>query len=90
VTGYSQASAIAGKEFMVMRKSFDLADLSRAAARLIAFAKQPEKTSLVRLGDGRDAGRRRDGFPTRALFVREFLTQFFDLVAAITICATGP
>jgi PAS domain S-box-containing protein len=53
VTGYSHASADASREFIVMRKPFDVPDLSRAAARLIASAKQPETTNLVRLSDVR-------------------------------------
>jgi DNA-binding LytR/AlgR family response regulator len=53
VTGYSNAAIEAGAEFTVMRKPFQLADLSRAAARMIAEAKQPAATNLVRLRDAR-------------------------------------
>jgi PAS domain S-box-containing protein len=49
VTGYSQAAAEAAPEFTVMRKPFQLAELSRAAARMIAESKQPAITNVVRL-----------------------------------------
>ena len=49
VTGYSQAAAEAAPEFTVMRKPFQLAELSRAAARMIAESKQPAVTNVVRL-----------------------------------------
>jgi PAS domain S-box-containing protein len=53
VTGYSQAAAEAIAEFAVIRKPFQLADLSRMAARMIAASKQPPTTNLVRLLDAR-------------------------------------
>jgi DNA-binding NtrC family response regulator len=49
VTGYSQAAAEAAPEFTVMRKPFQLAELSRATARMIAESKQPAITNVVRL-----------------------------------------
>jgi PAS domain S-box-containing protein len=49
VTGYSQAAANAAPEFPVMRKPCQLAELSRAAARMIAESKQPASSNVVRL-----------------------------------------
>jgi PAS domain S-box-containing protein len=49
VSGYSQAAAEAAPEFTVMRKPFQLAELSRAAARMIAESKQPATSNVVRL-----------------------------------------
>jgi PAS domain S-box-containing protein len=49
VTGYSEAAAEAGAEFPVMRKPFQLAELSRATARMIAESKQPPASNVVRL-----------------------------------------
>ena len=53
VTGYSQLAPDAAADFTVMRKPFELADLSRAASRLIAEAKQPPNANVVRLRDVR-------------------------------------
>jgi PAS domain S-box-containing protein len=53
VTGYSEAASEAGSEFAVLYKPFQLADLSRMAARLIAEAQQPASSNLVRLRDVR-------------------------------------
>lgn len=53
VTGYSHAGAAAGSEFKVLSKPFHIAELSRTAARLIAEARQPPTTNLVRLKDVR-------------------------------------
>jgi PAS domain S-box-containing protein len=53
VTGYSEAASEAGSEFIVLYKPFQLADLSRMAARLIAEARQPPSSNLVRLRDVR-------------------------------------
>jgi CheY-like chemotaxis protein len=53
VTGYSQVAAAAGTEFMLLRKPFQIADLSRVAARMIAEAKQPPTANVVRLRDAR-------------------------------------
>ena len=61
VTGYSQAAAEAGSEFTVLYKPFQLAEVSRIAARLIAEARQPASSNLVRLRDvRRTALQRRD------------------------------
>ena len=49
VTGYSQAAAEAAPEFPVMRKPFQLAELSRSTARMIAESKQPASSNVVRL-----------------------------------------
>jgi CheY-like chemotaxis protein len=49
VTGYSHTAADVSADFVVMRKPFQLAELSRAAARLIAEAKQPPGSNVVRL-----------------------------------------
>jgi CheY-like chemotaxis protein len=51
VTGFSPSGSSA--EFSILRKPFDLSELSRTAARLIAKAKQPPDTNLVRLSDAR-------------------------------------
>jgi DNA-binding NtrC family response regulator len=56
VTGYSHVASEAGDDFIVMRKPFQLAELSRTAARMIAESKQPAITNLVRLRDVRRAG----------------------------------
>lgn len=56
VTGYSHAASGAGADFIVLRKPFKLAELSRIAARMIAESKQPAITNLVRLRDVRLGG----------------------------------
>jgi CheY-like chemotaxis protein len=53
VTGYSQAASSAAGDFNVLRKPFGIAELSRLAARIIAEAKQPPSSNLVRLRDVR-------------------------------------
>jgi hypothetical protein len=53
VTGYSHAVAAAEVDFPVLRKPFQLADLGRAAAKLIGEARQPPPANLVRLGDAK-------------------------------------
>jgi PAS domain S-box-containing protein len=53
VTGYSQSATEAPGDFPVVRKPFQIADLSRTAARMIAEAKQPSTSNLVRLRDAR-------------------------------------
>jgi CheY-like chemotaxis protein len=55
VTGYNRAVAQAGAEFAVMRKPFQMSDLSRVASRLIAESKQPPSSNLVRLNTARRA-----------------------------------
>ena len=52
VTGYAQSLAEANSEFTVMRKPFELAQLSQAVSRMIAHAKQPVSTNVVRLRPG--------------------------------------
>ncbi len=49
VTGYSNTEPELSREFVVLRKPFQLAELSRATARLIAEAKQPRDSNVVRL-----------------------------------------
>jgi CheY-like chemotaxis protein len=49
VTGYSDAAAEASAEFTILRKPFELAELDRTAARMIAAAKQPASANVVRL-----------------------------------------
>ena len=53
ITGYSTAAGRIEGEFAVMRKPFQLSDLSRAITRLIAGARQPPNTNVVRLRDAR-------------------------------------
>jgi PAS domain S-box-containing protein len=53
VTGYSQRATEVGADFPLMRKPFQLADLSRTAGRIIAEAKQPPGTNVVRLRKAR-------------------------------------
>ena len=62
VTGYSEAATEAAAEFAVLYKPFQIAELSRIAARLIAEARQPASSNLVRLRDVRRAAlvQRRD------------------------------
>lgn len=56
VTGYSEMAARAGGEFIVLRKPFLLAELSRAAARMIADVGKPAAANVVRLRDVRRDG----------------------------------
>jgi PAS domain S-box-containing protein len=53
VTGYSDAAARVAGEFTVLRKPFLLAELSRAAARMIADTGDPLGGNVVRLRDVR-------------------------------------
>ncbi len=53
VTGYSNTAALADPEFAVLRKPYQLADLSRAAAKVIAETRQSPPSNLVRLRDAR-------------------------------------
>jgi CheY-like chemotaxis protein len=50
-TGFSPSSSLT--DYPVMRKPFDLSELSRTVARLIAEAKQPPDSNLVRLSEAR-------------------------------------
>jgi CheY-like chemotaxis protein len=51
VTGYSNSAVLADPEFAVLRKPYQLEDLSRAAAKVIAESRQPPPSNLVRLRD---------------------------------------
>jgi CheY-like chemotaxis protein len=53
VSGYSNAASLADAEFTVLRKPYKLADLSRAAAKTIAEARQPPPHNLINLRDVR-------------------------------------
>ena len=55
VTGYSDSAAAAQLEFMVLRKPYRLAELSRAIANVVAEMRQPTAGNLVRLRDARRA-----------------------------------
>jgi CheY-like chemotaxis protein len=50
-TGFSPSGS--NVDYPVIRKPFDLSELSRTAARLIAEAKQPPGSNLVRLSEAR-------------------------------------
>ena len=54
VTGYSNAVASAETEFTVLRKPYELAELGRAAAKLVAEAQPP--SNLVHLRDAKRVG----------------------------------
>jgi PAS domain S-box-containing protein len=53
VTGYSDTAVVADAEFPVLRKPYQLAELSRATAKVIAESGQPPPDNLVRLRDAR-------------------------------------
>jgi signal transduction histidine kinase/CheY-like chemotaxis protein len=53
VTGYSHVAQEASGDFVVMQKPFKLAELGRAASRLIAASKQPPGSNVVRLKGAR-------------------------------------
>jgi DNA-binding NtrC family response regulator len=53
VTGYSHLATEVGAEFVLMRKPFELAELSRTTARMIAEARQAPGANIVRLRDAR-------------------------------------
>jgi len=53
VTGYSHIVQEASNDFIVIRKPFKLAELSRVTSRIIAESKQPPGTNVVRLHDVR-------------------------------------
>jgi PAS domain S-box-containing protein len=63
VTGYSDTAALAAPEFAVLRKPYQLAELSRAAAKVIAETRQPPPGNLVRLRDAKRGGRPKNGRP---------------------------
>ena len=51
VTGYSPALSGRDAEFTTLRKPFQIAELSRTVARMIAEARQPPDSNIVRLRD---------------------------------------
>jgi PAS domain S-box-containing protein len=53
VTGYSTSAAAAGIEFTVLRKPYQLPDLSRAMAKAITEVRSPAPNNIVRLHDAR-------------------------------------
>jgi PAS domain S-box-containing protein len=53
VTGYSETTAAVSTEFIVLRKPFELSEVSRTAARMIAASKQPDSSNVIRLRDSR-------------------------------------
>jgi CheY-like chemotaxis protein len=53
VTGYSEKAVEIGSEFAVLRKPFEIAELSRLASRLIAASRQSSQSNVVRLRDPR-------------------------------------
>jgi CheY-like chemotaxis protein len=58
VTGYSHMSEAAGREFALMRKPYQLAELARAVSAVLAASRRrADDTNLVRLSDAR--GRRK-------------------------------
>ena len=50
-TGFSPSTS--HKDYPIIRKPFDLSELSRTVARLIAESKQPPDSNLVRLSEAR-------------------------------------
>jgi CheY-like chemotaxis protein len=57
-TGFSPSSS--HTDYPIIRKPFDLSELSRTVARLIAEAKQPPDSNLVRLSEARRSSRKSD------------------------------
>ncbi|HJT07160.1 MAG TPA: PAS domain S-box protein [Stellaceae bacterium] len=55
VTGYSPAAGGRDAEFATLRKPFQIAALSRTVARMIAEARQPPDSNIVRLRDVKPA-----------------------------------
>jgi CheY-like chemotaxis protein len=53
VTGYSTSAAAAAMEFTVLRKPYQLSDLSRAMAKAITEVRSPTPNNIVRLHDAR-------------------------------------
>jgi CheY-like chemotaxis protein len=51
VTGYSRAATQAASEFTLLRKPYQLAEMSRALARAMAETREPKSTNVVRLRD---------------------------------------
>jgi CheY-like chemotaxis protein len=63
VTGYSESAAAADPEFAVLRKPYQLGELSRAVAHVTAETRQPPPGNLVRLRDARRAAQARTDRP---------------------------
>ena len=57
VTGYSEAAGAAEKDFIVLRKPYQLAELSRAIAEVIADHRKTEPSNLVHLRNGKRPAR---------------------------------
>ncbi|MGO9543565.1 MAG: PAS domain S-box protein [Rhodomicrobium sp.] len=53
MTGYSRIPASVGEQFVLVRKPYNLADLSCAVSTAIAAAARPQSSNLVHLGDRR-------------------------------------
>jgi CheY-like chemotaxis protein len=53
VTGYGGPTGPSAAEFTVLRKPYNLAELSQTAARMIARANQPADSNIVRFGNVR-------------------------------------
>ncbi|MEA2953610.1 MAG: hypothetical protein QOJ96_3130 [Alphaproteobacteria bacterium] len=51
VTGYSNAAAGAAAEFPVLRKPYQIAELSRVTAKVMSDSRRPPPDNLVRLSD---------------------------------------
>ena len=60
VTGYARSLTEANSEFSVMRKPFELAQLSQAVSRMIAHANQPPSANVVRLRPAGSASKAED------------------------------
>jgi len=58
VTGYSGSAAAAETEFTVLRKPYQLSDLSRATAKAITETRSSVASNIVRLQDARQSGHR--------------------------------
>jgi DNA-binding LytR/AlgR family response regulator len=57
VTGYSDVAKIAAREFTLMRKPYEAAELGRAAANLLAQAQNGRPHNFVDLRQVREAAR---------------------------------
>jgi PAS domain S-box-containing protein len=67
VTGYSTSAAAAGMEFTVLRKPYQLSDLSRAMAKAITEMRSPAPNNIVRLHDARREPAHRKADPAEDL-----------------------
>jgi CheY-like chemotaxis protein len=57
MTGYHQLADEAGREFVLLRKPFDLSDLSRATTRARSVARATSDTNVITLPVGPRAPR---------------------------------